>query len=139
MLAWYSNKVPQLITLTSIGASNLGYITVAQAQKDVPFNIQRVYWTYFTPHNVQRGNHAHKKLEQIIVAVAGTIDFEIENHKGERFNFKLDNPETALYIPELCWRAIRFSHNAVLLCMASLDFEKEEYIRDYSEFKKYCS
>lgn len=126
---------PYIIDLKSIGSSELGYITVAEFPKSIPFEIKRTYWTYYTPNNVERGNHAHKELQQIIVAVAGVIEFNLESIQGEKFNFKLDNPNQGLYIPKEYWRVIHFSHSAVLLCLASLEYNVNDYIRDYQEFK----
>ena len=127
---------PHIIDLKSIGSSYLGYITVAEFPKNIPFEIKRTYWTYYTPNNVERGNHAHKELQQIIVAVAGVIEFDLESIQGDKFNFKLDNPNQGLYIPKEYWRVIHFSHSAVLLCLASLEYDIADYIRDYNEFKK---
>ena len=61
---------PTIIEFPKIGSSELGYITIAEAQKNIPFDIKRVYWTYFTPQDVVRGGHAHKNLEQVIFAEA---------------------------------------------------------------------
>jgi len=128
-------QYPRIIDLKSIGSSDLGYITVAEFPNNIPFEIKRTYWTYYTPNNVERGNHAHKKLQQIIVAVAGIIEFDLESIQGEKFKFKLDNPNQGLYIPIEYWRVIHFSHSAVLLCLASLEYDVNDYIRDYQEFK----
>lgn len=127
--------MPSLIEFPSIGDSTLGYITVGEAQKNVPFEIRRVYWTYFTPNNVRRGGHAHKNLQQVVFAVCGVIRFYIENLDGEKKEYVLDSPNIGLYIPRLIWRDIQFSHNAVLLCLASDHYKEEDYIRDYLEFK----
>lgn len=128
---------PKLILLDKIGASDLGFITVVETNKNIPFNLQRVYWTYFTPQDVIRGGHAHKELEQVIFAVSGVIIFNTENLNGEREKFILDNPSKGLYIPKLVWRDIQFSHNAVLLCLASELYDENDYIRDYNEFITY--
>ncbi len=128
-------KKPYLLDFTSIGSPDLGYLTVAEYPANIPFEIKRTYWTYFTPNNVERGNHGHKELQQIIVAVAGIIEFDLESKQGEKFNFKLDNPNQGLYIPKEYWRVIHFSHSAVLLCLASLEYNADDYIRDYNEFK----
>ena len=129
---------PKIITLPSIGSSDLGYISVAQNQKNIPFKIKRVYWTYYTPNRVTRGHHAHKDLEQCIFAVSGQIDFELTNQSGKIFKFKLDSPEKGLYIPSMYWRTIKFSHNSVLLCLASEVYQEEDYIRCFDKFiKKY--
>jgi len=127
---------PCLIEFKSIGSSELGYITAVQHPDDLPFIIKRVYWTYFTPHNVERGNHAHRHLHQVIIAVSGIIKFTIEGSNGNKTEFVLDNPNTGLYLPPMHWRTIHFSHNAVLLCMASEEYSEEDYIRTYQEFTK---
>ncbi|KFC23525.1 sugar 3,4-ketoisomerase [Epilithonimonas lactis] len=128
---------PQIITFDNIGSSALGYISVAEEQKNVPFDIKRVYWTYYTPQDVIRGGHAHKKLQQVIFAVSGTITFNTEDKEGKKETFILDHPTKGLYLPKLIWRDIKFSHNAVLLCLASELYEESDYFRDFAEFKNY--
>ncbi|MCS4303096.1 MULTISPECIES: sugar 3,4-ketoisomerase [Chryseobacterium] len=128
---------PHIIDFLKIGSPELGYITVAEAQKNVPFSINRVYWTYFTPQDVIRGGHAHKKLQQVIFAVSGTIEFNTQDLDGNEASFILDTPSKGLYIPELIWRDIKFSHNAVLLCLASELYDEDDYFRDFEDFKNY--
>lgn len=131
-------SVPHLIDFSKVGKPELGYLTIAQ-NSSLPFQIERVYWTYFTPDEVLRGHHAHRELEQIIFAVSGQIDFELEAIDGTKYNFALIRPNTGLYIPRHYWRTIRFSHNAVLLCLASMEYDEAEYIREYADFKKLSS
>lgn len=128
---------PKMVRFGKIGSTQLGYISVAEVQENIPFEIKRVYWTYFTPQDVIRGGHGHKELEQIIVAVSGTIIFNTEDKDGNKEEFILDSPDKALFIPKLVWRDIKFSHSAVLLCLASELFEEEDYIRDYNQFLTY--
>lgn len=127
---------PHLLFFCKIGSSNLGYISVAENLGNIPFEVQRVYWTYFTPQDVTRGGHAHLALEQVIVAVSGTITFITEDLQGNNAEFILDSPEKGLYIPKHIWRDIKFSHNAVLLCMASKKYMEDDYIREYENFLK---
>tara|TARA_R110002124_G_scaffold189507_2_gene356861 strand:- start:636 stop:1031 length:396 start_codon:yes stop_codon:yes gene_type:complete len=128
-----------MIQFGKIGSTQLGYISVAEVQDNVPFEIKRVYWTYYTPQDVIRGGHAHRALEQIIVAVSGTIIFNTEDKEGNKEEFILDSPDKALFIPNLVWRDIKFSHSAVLLCLASELFEEDDYFRDYNEFLNYLN
>lgn len=130
-------RTPQLLMFNKIGTSSLGYISVAEAQQNIPFDIKRVYWTYYTPQDVVRGGHAHKELEQVIFAVSGTITFNTEDQQGNKKTFVLDHPSKGLYIPKLIWRDIHFTHNAVLLCLASEHYEEEDYFRSFNEFKNY--
>lgn len=127
-------KQPHLVEYPKIGSPSLGYISVAEAKYDFPFEIKRVYWTYYTPNEVTRGGHAHKRLEQLIFAVSGSITFDVEDANGINHTFELDKPHVGLYLPPLTWREIKFSHNAVLLCLASDLFDETDYIRNYSDF-----
>ena len=126
---------PKIFQLTSIGNSIEGYITIAEAANYIPFEIKRVYWTYYTPQNVIRGFHAHKVLHQAIFAVCGTIKFIVEELDGTREEYILNEPHIGLYLPPYTWREIQFSHNAVLLCLASEHFDESDYIRKYEDFK----
>jgi hypothetical protein len=126
---------PHLINFSKIGSSQLGYISVAE-KENLPFVPKRIYWTYFTPEDVVRGHHAHFELEQILVAVAGNINLEIEMLNGECFSFILDKPQIGVYIPKMTWRTLRYSHNAVLMCIASIEYNENDYIRNYDEFKQ---
>ncbi|WP_426476887.1 sugar 3,4-ketoisomerase [Chryseobacterium sp. CBSDS_008] len=128
---------PDYFNLDKIGNSSLGFITVAESLKNVPFEIKRVYWTYYTPQDVMRGGHAHKKLQQIIFAVSGTIEFTTIDLQGNKKTFILDSPSQGLFLPKLIWRDIKFSHNAVLLCLASEHYEEDDYFRDFEEFKNF--
>ncbi len=128
---------PHIIEFSKIGSQDLGYITVAEEQKNVPFEIKRVYWTYYTPQDIIRGGHAHKELQQIIFAVSGTIEFNTLDMEGNNETFILDTPSKGLYIPKLIWRDIKFSHSAVLLCLASELYDEKDYFRDFDEFKNY--
>lgn len=128
-------REPKLVEFPKLGSSILGYISVAEGE-NVPFAIERVYWTYYTPENVERGGHAHLELEQILIAVAGRIVVDLELFDGQRFTQSLDTPNQGLYIPRLTWREMRYSHNAVQLCLASCRYSESDYIRDYNQFLK---
>tara|TARA_R110001632_G_scaffold133590_1_gene248134 strand:- start:5049 stop:5459 length:411 start_codon:yes stop_codon:yes gene_type:complete len=128
------NNHPYIIEINSIGSSDLGYISVAEIDGNIPFEINRVYWTYYTPNNVQRGFHAHKELFQVIVAVSGVINFKLITQFGKETHYTLDDPSKGLFIPKMHWREISFSHNAVLLCLASEKYDESDYIRDFDSF-----
>lgn len=131
------HTTPHTIEFPKLGDSTLGYISVAEVSRNVPFEIKRVYWTYYTPDSVLRGGHAHKELEQIIFAVSGRIEFNLETLDGDRQQFVLDRPNLGLYLPRLVWRDICFSHSAVLLCLASEVYLESDYFRNYEDFKSY--
>lgn len=127
-------KLPELVLFPKIGNSSLGYISIAEAE-NLPFEVKRVYWTYYTPEDVERGGHSHIDLQQILVAVAGQIIVKTEMPGGIKQTFLLDSPDKGLYIPKLCWREMKYTHNAVQMCIASIEYDEKDYIRDYESFK----
>lgn len=125
---------PFLIEFPSIGKSDIGYISVAE-NTGLPFNIERVFWTYYTPQEIIRGRHAHHQLQQILIAAAGTIRVKTESKAGEKNEFLLDKPSLGLYMPPDHWHTMQYSHSAVQLTLASLPYSEEDYIRDYNQFR----
>jgi len=128
-------QIPTIKDFSTIGSAALGYISVAESNINIPFDIKRVYWTYYTPNEVLRGGHAHKTLQQMIFAVSGKIIFNVEDRFSNTYRFELEKPRVGLYFPPYTWREIQFSHNAVLLCLASEHYDENDYIRDYEEYK----
>lgn len=128
------SEKPYWIHFTGIGDEEVGYISVAQSNRHTPFEIKRVYWVYQTPEHVARGNHAHKACAQILIAVSGSVEVELENILGEKELFQLQTPSTGLFVPVMHWRRIHLTAGAVLLCLASHAFEEADYIRDYEVF-----
>jgi hypothetical protein len=126
-------RTPFEISFPKIGEPALGYISVAE-KTNLPFVPRRVYWTYFTPENVERGGHAHIGLEQILVAVSGKIELSIEITDGRIYKFCLDSPDKGIYIPRMSWRSMKYTHNAVQMCIASIEYDEKDYIRSYSEY-----
>jgi hypothetical protein len=127
-------KVPRIIQLSKLGESAIGYISVAQSP-EIPFEIKRVFWTYYTPESVVRGRHAHHKLEQVLIAAAGRILVTTEMPDGKKDLFELNHPHEGVYIPAYCWHTMQYSHNAVQLSLASIPYLESDYIRDYEAFR----
>ncbi|MEO6540728.1 MAG: FdtA/QdtA family cupin domain-containing protein [Ferruginibacter sp.] len=126
---------PFIIEFPKIGNSQLGYISVAE-NDNLPFEVKRIYWTYYTPESVERGGHSHYELEQILVAVAGKIIITVETLDGIIEEFILENPHQGLFIPKNTWRTLKYNHHAVQMCIASNVYDEKDYIRAYPEFKK---
>ena len=126
---------PKIILFPKFGKSSLGYISLAE-NESLPFEVKRVYWTYYTPEDVERGGHCHVELQQILIALAGTIIVSTEMPGGIKKTFVLDRADMGLLIPKLCWRQMKYTHNAVQICIASIIYDERDYIRDYNEFKK---
>lgn len=126
---------PHIIDFAKLGDSGIGYISVAE-NNNLPFTVQRIFWTYYTPESIVRGRHAHHKTEQILIAVAGRIVVNTESADGELLTFILDKPNQAVYIPPNVWHTMQYSHTAIQVVLASSSYDEKDYIRDYENFKK---
>lgn len=130
------NKLePYIIEFPKVGNPAQGYISLSE-KENLPIDVKRVYWTYYTPQEIIRGHHAHFELEQVLFAVAGSVQIKIETIEGKVFEYLLNKPYLGVFIPRLCWRTIQYSHNAVQICLANSEYDEADYIRDYEEFKK---
>ena len=113
-----------------------GKLISLEGNRNVPFDIKRVYWIYDTLPNEERGFHAHKNMEQIIIAIDGACEFVLDDGKN-RESVLLNRPDVGLYIGKNMWREMRnFSYGCKLIVLASDYYDEKEYIRNYDEFLK---
>ncbi|MCB0445476.1 MAG: FdtA/QdtA family cupin domain-containing protein [Gelidibacter sp.] len=109
---------------------------LAVVEKDsIPFAIQRVYYLYDIPSDSHRGGHAHKQQQSVIIALSGSFEVIVDDGISKK-RIMLNKPNLGLYIPTGIWREIEnFSSGAVCFVLASTEFDEQEYIRDYKQFK----
>lgn len=113
-----------------------GQLVAIEENKDLPFDIKRVYYIYDTLPGVRRGFHAHRDLQQILLCVNGSCKIHLDNG-FETAEVVLDKPNEGLYISNDMWREMYdFSPGAVLLVMASEYYDESDYIRNYKDFLK---
>ena len=116
-----------------------GNLTVAEANKNIPFNIKRVYWLYDVPGGECRGGHAHKQIKEILIAVSGSFHVTLDNGK-EKQTFLLNHPYQGLLIETKTWRTLDdFSSGAVCVVLASDFYDENDYINDYNDFLQYIN
>jgi len=129
-------KDSKIIELPVIHSNRRGTITPIYNNEHVPFSIQRVYYLYDVPVGTARGGHAHKELQQLIVAATGSFDVEIDDGKNKK-TFKLNRPSHGLYLAPMMWGELKnFSGGGICLVLASLPYNENDYYRDYKEFIK---
>lgn len=125
-----------VITLGKI-RSRAGNITIVENDSCIPFQLKRIYYLYDIPGGESRGGHAHKELQQLIVATSGSFDVLLDDGIVKRI-FRLNRPDYGLLIVPGIWRELfDFSSGSVCLVLASTKYNEADYIRDYSEFKNY--
>ena len=107
-----------------------------EENRDLPFDVKRVYYIYDTLAGVRRGFHAHRNLQQILICVSGSCKIHLDNGH-ETAEVLLDSPSEGLYIANDMWREMYdFSPDAVLLVLASEYYDEADYIRNYEDFLK---
>lgn len=113
-----------------------GQLVAIEENKDLPFDVKRVYYIYDTLPGVRRGFHAHRNLQQILLCVNGSCKIHLDNG-FDTAEVVLDKPNEGLYISNDMWREMYdFTPGAVLLVLASEYYDEADYIRNYEDFIK---
>ena len=127
-------KVTRIKTVPTIEAGELSFF---EANRDIGFDVKRIYYISKVPEGVRRGFHAHRELKQLLFCPYGRIQLILENKNG-REEITLSDPSVGIVIDKPTWREMLWlEKNSVLVVAASDYYKVDDYIRDYSEFKKY--
>ncbi len=123
----------KLVDFKSLGDDRGGLVSL-EGNRNIPFDIKRVYYIYNTESGVARGFHAHRDLKQIAICVKGSCKFIIDNGRS-REEVTLDSPLKGILIESMQWREMHdFSADCVLMVLASELYDEADYIRDYDTF-----
>lgn len=129
---------PQLIELPKF-ADPRGNLSFLENNNQIPFKVERSYWIYDVPGGETRGGHAFKENEEFIIALSGAFDVILDNGK-EKQTFQLNRSYYGLYVPKGLWREMEnFSTNSVAFVLSSIQYDENDYIRDYEEFKSWAN
>ena len=114
-----------------------GALNVLEIAKELPFGCQRIFYTYTVPEGSVRGEHAHKKCEQFLICLRGQVSCAVDDGE-KRDEILLDSPSKGLWLPHGRWGE-QFGHSddCILLVLASLPYDNDDYIRSYDEFLKW--
>jgi hypothetical protein len=113
-----------------------GNLTFIESERHIPFDIKRVYYLYDVPGGAARAGHAHKTLQQVLIAIAGSFDVVLDDGKNKKV-IHLNRSYYGIYIYPLTWRVLNnFSSGAVCLSIVSDFYDEDDYIRDYDLFLK---
>lgn len=123
----------QLIDLPRISDPR-GNLTFIEGGRHVPFEIRRVYYLYDVPGGADRGGHAHKEMQQLIIAMSGSFDVILDDGRQKQ-RYHLNRSYYGLYVCPMIWRELdNFSSGSVCLALASNRYDESDYYRDYQEF-----
>jgi len=111
-----------------------GSLSVVESHIHVPFDVRRVYYLYDIPAGQVRAAHGHRRLQQLMIAVSGSFEIELDDGFDRR-RVRLDRPDRGLYIAPAMWRELDgFSGGAVCVVLASELYDEADYLRDYDQF-----
>lgn len=128
--------MPQIINLPKI-VDRRGNLSIIEQYQQIPFEIKRVYWIYDVPGGCDRGGHAYKENQEYIVALSGSFDVEIDDGMIKTV-YSLNRSYNGLYVPKGMWRTMtNFSTNSLALVLSSTEYNVNDYIMDYEEFKNW--
>jgi dTDP-4-dehydrorhamnose 3,5-epimerase-like enzyme len=128
-------KVYEIINFNIMGDER-GNLISLEGNKNVPFEIKRVYYIFETKESVRRGFHAHKNLKQVAICVSGSCKFLLDDGKNKEI-ILLDSSNKGLLIDKMIWHEMfAFSKDCVLMVLADGYYDESDYIRSYDEFLK---
>jgi len=111
-----------------------GNITAIQNNRELPFDVKRIFYLYDIPGGESRGAHAHKNCHQFLVAASGCFEVQLDDGKIEK-TVMLIHPYRGLHIPPGIWASeVNFSSGAICLVLASDLYDENDYLRNYEEF-----
>jgi len=111
-----------------------GSLVALESNKDIPFDIKRIYYIFGTQKDVARGFHAHKELKQVAVCISGRCKF-IMDDGSKKQDVVMESPTQAILIDKMQWHEMHdFSEDCVLMVIASHHYDESDYIRDYNQF-----
>jgi len=126
-----------MVELGQHHSNRKGNLSVVENGKTLPFDVKRVYYLYDVPGGENRGSHAHRDLEQFIIAASGSFRVVLDDGHCKR-SFFLNRSYQGLYVKPGMWRDLEdFSSGAVCMVLASDVYKKEDYIRNYQDFLDY--
>lgn len=129
----------EVIGINTIKTAKDGQLSFFESNRDIPFEIKRIYYITDVNMNGTRGAHAHKKLHQLLFCPYGSITIQLSNGKVKE-EIVLDTPDKGLIIHPGLWRDMLWNKEKSVLCVAaSLYYDENDYIRDYEEYMKYIS
>lgn len=113
-----------------------GKLVVVEGERDIPFDIKRVFYIYGSDSTVVRGQHANINSEFVLINVAGKSKVMITDGTQKEI-VCLDKPMVGVYLPKMVWKEMYdFSEDSVLLVLANTHYDSSEYIRDFDNYLK---
>ena len=119
-----------------VKGDQLGWLIALEGGRNIPFPIRRAYYIFGTRPGVRRGKHAHRRLRQVLVCVAGACTIALDDAR-EAEEVRLTGNDRGLVLDPMVWHEMYdFSPDCVLLVLADEWYDEGDYIRDYAAFRR---
>ena len=116
------------------GSKEYGFLVPLECRDNLPIEVNRIFYIYNVPGESKRGAHAYKNTKQVLICISGSINISCFDGKNKT-EYELNSPDQALYMSPNIWReTYNHSSNAVVLVLSSLEYDENDYIRDYDKF-----
>lgn len=113
-----------------------GNLTFFEDVHQIPFKIDRIFWTYDIPGGEIRGGHAYKKQQEFIVALSGSFDVVVTFPNGKQETYHLNRSYYGLFLSPKTWRHLEnFSTNSLSLHASDHTYSKDDYIRNFKTYQ----
>lgn len=108
---------------------------ISVMDKELPFQVKRVFWLHHIAEGKDRGAHALLDSAEIMVAVHGSFVVDLDDTES-KISVVLDNPGKGLMIqPGIWFRTHFYKEDGVSLILASEEYARDKYTYDYEEYK----
>lgn len=129
-------NIKDVQTIDFIGHAEDGVLVPIELRKQVPFEVKRVFYVFGVSSHKNRGRHAHKTTQQVLICLHGEVVCICKDGHGNEIRVKLDDPKKGLFIPEMIWdEQIYSTPDSVLLVICSTEYDTSDYINSYTEFR----
>ena len=129
-------RKPNIIDFQNID-SETGVLNIFEVQNQIDFDIKRVFILNDIKNDITRGNHAHKKTDQLLICLKGEIEIFTELPNGLKFNYILSNSRAGLFLPAEAWHFMNYKKNSIQLVCASQLYNENDYLRTKDQFEDY--
>ena len=109
-----------------------GCLTSIEEQTDIPISLKRIF--YMHKITTDRGGHAHKDTDQVVIAISG--EFKIKLFDGLKWEeYEMNNATKGLYIPRMVFVELEsFTQDAVCLVLANTHYDMKMSLRTRQEY-----
>jgi len=131
----YNNQFAYYLNLKEFN-DNRGSLVVVENNKNIPFEIKRIFYLYNMDTKESRANHANKDTKMVLAALKGNFNIMIDNGL-EKKDFLLSKPDQMLYVENMTWKKMfNFSEDCIIMVICSTFYDKNDYILNYNDFVK---